>query len=282
MKDKYYAFSKQIYAIILISMLFALLGSPAYADTGPHPSVTVTFSDLPECVRYATLLADKESYGPFHTVENPGARSHNEEEYRASVAFFEYATQKGYFYWGNLFEIKDGSFRWGYYPPERFIILLYDEASGAVYASDETDRFAFDSFYRVTILEDGSLGVEKESHLFETIYNVSVRVVNTLFVEILVALVFGYRAKREILIIVIANVLTQAFLNWYLIVDNYHPDTAPWFLLLLLMEPIIFIGEAVVYAKFLKSHSKKRAVFYAITANTVSLLSGVLIGGILM
>ena len=281
MKDKCYAFSKRIYAIILISMLLVLLASPAYADTGPHPSVTVTVTNLPESVHYATLLAAAESYGPYHTVSEPQTKS-GYVRFLASSAFLERAAQEGYYYWGHLYEIKDGHFRWGYYPPERFIILLYDEDSGAVYASDETDRFAFDSFYRVTIMEDGSLEVEKESHLFETIYNVSVRVVNTLFVEILVALVFGYRAKREILIIVIANILTQAFLNWYLIVDNYHQDTAPWFLLLLLMEPIIFIGEAVVYAKFLKSHSKKRAVFYAITANTASLLSGALISRILM
>ncbi len=38
----------------------------------------------------------------------------------------------------------------------------------------------------------------------------------------------------------------------------------------------------VIYAKCLKSHSKKRAVLYAITANMASLFSGPLIDGILM
>ena len=48
------------------------------------------------------------------------------------------------------------------------------------------------------------------------------------------------------------------------------------------MELAVFIGEAVFYAKCLKSHPRKRAVLYAITANTASLFSGVLIDGILM
>ena len=49
-----------------------------------------------------------------------------------------------------------------------------------------------------------------------------------------------------------------------------------------MMEPLIFIGEAVVYSKLLKSHSKKRAVLYAITANMASLISGALISRIVM
>ena len=275
--------SKLICTLFMLNIVFMQSAAQtAYADTGPHPSVTITFTELPESVRYATLLSDKESYGPFRAVESPGTRSHNEEEYKASAAFFEYAAQDTFFYWGRVFELEDGRVYWGYCPPDQFKILLYDTAADSIYASDETDRFAFDSFYRVTIQEDRSLRVDKESHLFKTICNVTVRLVNTLLVEILIARVFGYRAKREILIIVIANILTQVFLNWYLIVDNYHPDTAPWFLLLLLMEPLIFIGEAVAYAKCLKSHSKKRSVFYAITANTASLLSGALVNGILM
>ncbi len=281
MNNKCFSFPKQIYAIILTSLLFALFASPAHADMGPHPSVAVTVTNLPDSVHYATLLATVESYGPNRTVTEPETRG-SYERFLASSAFIERAAQEGYYYWGHLYEIKDGRFYWGYYPPEHFIILLYDEADGTVYASAETDRYAFDSVYKVTIQEDGSLGVEKVSHLPETIYHVSVRVVNTLLVEILVALVFGYRTKRELLIIVIANIMTQAFLNWYLIADNSHPDTMAWFLLLLMMEPLIFIGEAVVYSKLLKSHSKKRAVLYAITANMASLISGALISRIVM
>ena len=265
----------------MISLMLAMFSAHAHADTGPHPSVSVTFTNLPDSVHYATLIADKESYGPHRAVSEPQTNS-SYERFLASSAFLDYAAQAGYYYWGHLYEIEDGRIRWGYYPPERFMILLYDEAAETVYASSATERFAFDSIYRVTLQEDGTLDVEKESQQFKTIYNAAVRFATTVLVEILVALLFGYRSKKELLIIGITNILTQALLNWYLIVGNTFPDMMIWMFRFLAMELAVFIGEAVIYAKCLKSHSKKRAVLYAITANMASLFSGPLINGILM
>ena len=281
MKKKYAVFLRRLYAIIMLSLLLALFATPAHADTGPHPSVSVSFTNLPDSVHYATLIAEKESYGPHRAVSEPQTNS-SYERFLASSAFLEVAAQTGYYYWGHLYKIEDGGFRWGYYPPERFMILLYDEASGAVYASGVTERFAFDSIYSVTLREDGTLAVEKESQLFKTIYNAAVRLVTTVLMEILVALLFGYRSKKELLIICVTNILTQALLNWYLIVGDTYPNSTIWLYRFLAMELAVFIGEAIVYAKLLKSHSKTRAVLYAIAANTVSLFSGPLISGILM
>ena len=158
--------------------------------------MTVTITNLPESVHYATLLAAAEAYGPYHTVSEP-ERTCGNARFLASSAFLECAAQEGYYYWGHLYEIKDGRFRWGYYPLERFLILLYNEAAETVYASAETEYYDFDSFYLVTIQEDGTLSVEKESHLFERVYNISVRLVTTLLAEILIALLFGYRSKKS-------------------------------------------------------------------------------------
>ena len=272
---------RRLSAVILISLLLALFFAHAHADTGPHPSVSVTFTNLPDSVHYATLLAEKEFYGPHRAVSEPQMNS-SYERFLASSAFLEVAARTGYYYWGHLYEIKDGRIRWGYYPPERFMILLYDEAAETVYASAETERFAFDSVYRVTLREDGTLDVEKESRQFKTISNAAVRLVTTVLVEILVALLFGYKVKQELLIIGITNILTQVLLNWYLIVGNTFPDTMIWLFRFLTMELAVFIGEAIAYSKLLKSHSRKRAVLYAMAANTASLLSGPLIDGILM
>ena len=281
MKNKYSLFPGRLYAVIMIILLLALFAAPAHADTGPHPSVSVSFINLPDSVHYATLIAEEESYGPHRAVSKPQTNS-SYERFLASSAFLDYAAQAGYYYWGHLYEIEDGRIRWGYYPPERFMILLYDEDGGAVYASGVTERFAFDSIYHVTLQEDGTLAVEKESQLFKTIYNAAVRLVTTVLVEILVALLFGYRSKKELLIICVTNILTQALLNWYLIVGDTYPNSTIWLYRFLAMELAVFIGEAVIYAKCLKSHSKKRAVLYAVTANIASLFSGPLISGLLM
>ena len=238
--------SRQVSIFFIIIILLALLtAQKAYADTGPHPFVTVSSTNLPESVHYATLLADKESYGPYHAITKLWTSIRDEEQCRATEIFLKYAEQYGYYYWGYLYEIKDGSFR---YPPERFIIIIYDADSDTVYTSAETERYDFDSFYRVTLQKDGTLGVERESHLFERVYNISVRLITTLLVEILIALIFGYRSKKELFIIVLTNILTQALLNWYLIVGETFPDTLIWMVRFLAMELAVFIGEAVVYA----------------------------------
>ena len=160
MMNKYALLPRRLYALIVISLLLALFSAPANADTGPHPSVSVSFTNLPDSVHYATLIAEKESYGPHRAVSKPQMND-SYERFLASSAFLEVAAQTGYYYWGHLYEIEDGRIRWGYYPPQRFMILLYDEANSAVYASGVTERFAFDSTYRVTLQEDGTLDVER-------------------------------------------------------------------------------------------------------------------------
>lgn len=273
---------KRIVSFCLIGMLFIAFSASAHADTGPKPSVKVTFTNLPESVCYGTLLAAAETYGPYRPATGPGWGDSKEARYRASEAFLDYAAHDAFFYWGNLYEIKDGYFYWGYYPPERFKILLFDTDSGAVYASGEAERYAFDSYYRATLCEDGTLRVEKESHLFKNLHNIAVRLLATVLVELLLALAFGYRTKRELLVILLANVVTQVLMNCFLAAADRCPDYITWMILFPLTELTIFVGEAITYAKCLSSHSKKRAVLYAIVANTASFFSNALISGILL
>ncbi len=273
--------NRLIPAFFLISILLALFSSPAFADLGPKPSVTITFKNLPEGVHYATLLADLESYGPYKTVSEP-EMDNGYQLFKVSSAFLDFAARDNFFYWGNIFRIENRSFRWGYYPPQRFKVLIYDVGSDVVYASGEAARYAFDSFFTVTFGKDGTLRISKESFLLQNTYNIVVRLAVTLLMEILTALFFGYRKKKEILLILLANIITQAFLNGLLAATDRYSDRVTWLFLFPLAELVIFAGEAAVYAKCLKSHSKTRAVLYAIVVNTASLFSGALIGGILM
>ena len=111
MNKKYAVLPKRLSAIIMISLMLAMFSAHAHADTGPHPSVSVTFTNLPDSVHYATLIADKESYGPHRAVSEPQTNS-SYERFLAASAFLEYAAQAGYYYWGHLYEIEDGRIRW--------------------------------------------------------------------------------------------------------------------------------------------------------------------------
>ena len=97
-------------------------------------------------------------------------------------------------------------------------------------------------------------------------------------VELLIALLFGYRKKKEILLVVVVNLITQFGLNLFLAFsDRLMSYSMVWSAMFAFLEFIIFIGEAIVYMCCLKSHSRIRAVVYALSANLLTLLSGALI-----
>ena len=266
-----------IAAFFLISTLLPVFTATAYADFGPKPSVVITTADLPESICYGTLLAAVESYARWHAVDEPIGDDKGETYAKAYNAFLEYAAQDDYYFWGRMFEIKDGHFSWTYYPPEKFKVLLYDTDKDMLYIGEETDRYALDSIYKASIHPDGTVRLSKAPYILENILNFCVRLVYTVTVEVLIAFIFGYRKKKEILFIIVVNLFTQFCLNLLLSFSDYFLDTLVWGLLFPLLELAIIIGEAIAYAHCLKSHSRKRAVLYAIAANVITLLSGVLI-----
>ena len=94
----------------------------------------------------------------------------------------------------------------------------------------------------------------------KNILNFCIRLIYTVLIEVLIALLFGYRGKKEILLITSVNIITQFGLNLFIgALDRSMPDHV-WFALFPLVELIIIIAEAAIYACFLKSHTKKRAV----------------------
>lgn len=271
-----------IVAFILLSTLFAAFSTTVYADFGPKPSVIITYEELPESIRYGTLLAAGESYVCWHAVDEPIGTERGETYARAYNTFLEYAAEDEYYFWGEIFVIKDGSFSWNYYPPERFKVLLYDTDTGALYVSGETERYAFDSIYAASIQPDGKLSLSKAPYILKNILNFCARLIYTVAVEVLIAFLFGYRKKKETLLIVVVNLLTQFGLNLSLTFsDNFFAAVA-WGFGFPLLELAIIIGEAIIYVRYLKSHSRKRAVLYAIAANVITLLSGILIGWMLL
>ena len=276
--------SKHTIPIIISAIMTILLALSlpviSLADTGPKPSVQITVENPPDHICYATLLGNIEYYGPYQAVEVPreGEEAPGKEEDRAFNAFFNYASQDDHYFWGMVFTIDGGSFSWGYYPPHDFKVLIYDPETDILYVSDETSRYAFDSFYTISLGRDGSATLQKAPYFTKNLIGFFVRVMVTLAVEILIALLFGYRGSKEIRLIFIVNIITQVLLNLILSFADYHSGPSVWLIFLPMLEIGVFFIEAVVYAFGLKMHSKVRAVFYALVANLVTACLTVPIG----
>ena len=60
---------KRKYLVWCAVLLFAVSISVALADTGPKPAVSVIVKNLGGAKCYATLLSEREQYGPYCTTE---------------------------------------------------------------------------------------------------------------------------------------------------------------------------------------------------------------------
>ncbi len=261
---------------LLLCALIPVFAAHANADYGPKPSVIITAEELPEGIRFGTLLAAAESYGRWHAADRPAGNEKGGAYAGAYNAFLDYAAQDDYYFWGRVFEIEDGTLVWSYYPPEQFKVLLYDPDADMLYAGGETKRYALDSVYRADIHEDGTVTLSSAPYRARIVLSFCSGLLFTVSAEVLTGLLFGYRRKNEILLIIAVNCVTQLCLILFLFLSDRILFERAWFLIFPLLELAVITGEAAVYAARLRSHSKKRAAVYAVLANAVTLLSGVL------
>jgi hypothetical protein len=96
----------------------------------------------------------------------------------------------------------------------------------------------------------------------------------TLFLEAIVFFLFGFSQRRSWLVFLAANLLTQVVLNIILIYNYVH---LKGYLVssLFFGEILVFVIEILIFALLTKEHTRLRTVLYVVTANLVSLASGI-------
>lgn len=261
------------------------LSSTVYADMGPKPSVVITFTGLEDEKYYVTLISRKETTGPY-SHGNPYYDWMGEEW--VFDKFSTYEMPDGYYFLSYMEDCSDDdTFEWTYYPPYDFKILLYFTDHDTFMVLDgEYERYAFDSYYTVDVvssLENETPATVQKSYDFsgETISLIA-RILCTITVEILIALLFLYRDKKSLITITSINVVTQIVLNILLNVFNYQ--NGPWAFLFhyVWMEMVVFGIEAFLYCKLLprintQTQKNYHPCWYAFVANTFSFIVGMLI-----
>ncbi|MBR2045507.1 MAG: hypothetical protein IJ958_05160 [Agathobacter sp.] len=278
---------KKIYIPFLcVFMLFGflLLPTTVYADIGPKPSVVVTFTGLEDENYYVTLISQDDSTGPY-SYGNPYYDWMGEEW--VFNKFSEYKMPNGYYFLSYMEDCSDDdTFEWGYYPPQEFRILIYFTDYDAFLEVDgDYERYAFDSYFTVDVTPptasstDSSGTVEKSYDFTGETISFIVRIICTIAVEILIALLFLYRDKKSLVTITIINVITQIVLNVLLNIFNYQ--SGPWAFIFhyVWMEIVIFAMEAFLYSKLLprtnpQTERTYHPCWYAFVANIVSFILG--------
>lgn len=284
------------YAVIFLVIILFIIPLPVFADAGPKPSVVISFSGLEGEKYYVTLLSEKDSTGP-HSV--PGKYPNNQryfegdEDYGIWLKFLSCEDEDGFYflqYFQNCSETH--RFEWTYYPPVRFKILLYFPEYDCFVVSDEIyESYAFDSYFRVDAgnleIKPGAKvkGIKAEKSYDYTWELVSffARTVITIAAELLIALLFGYRSRKQIYFIAGINIITQLVLNILLNVINYRYGSLSFAVSYVPFELIVFVIEAIAFSILLNKYAdsgKTRpwiAPLYAFVANAVSFVLGFLV-----
>ncbi len=287
----------------------------AFADTGPKPAVHVSFENLGGAKCYATLLSKRPGGGPWSVWDGREESAEADPTPEIWMAFAKYEDPDGYYFLKQVWEVGDEkSFTWGYYPPEDFKVLIYFTDTGRFASSGPLTRKAFDTFYVVKVEEQGISGVEYDEenssdkrlvafHWRNYRYvlgQCAWRLLITLAIELVIALIFGLWRGKSLLIILAANIATQVLLDAVLLLADLFLMPIWIYILFIAIEIGITALEAWFYCKIipkvwvskknraliaagelsekkinsLKTPSNRKLIVYAIVANAVSFAAG--------
>lgn len=297
-------------SLIYIALSLLCVSMTVHADMGPKPSVQIKFKGLGDELCYGTLLSKDISTGPSTAWDGTEADArHNENEnysyenldYETWKAFVDYEDADGYYFLQEGWQVNETKeLDWVYYPPSTFKILLYYPETTTFVVSDVYERYAFDSYFTVNmsdfqkpgIIESEESDVAQESIVIEEkieaeksydyskeIYLLIIRILATIFIEMVIALLFGFTRKKELLLLAGVNIVTQVILNVLLNVIHYKMGSMAYAGGYIFFEMIVFAIEAGIYSVFLRKLSdklrrKRFYICYAFVANLVSFAVG--------
>ena len=282
--------------MLLFYLIFAVTALPitAKADVGPKPSVRIQFKNMGNDLCYGTLLSREKHAGPARVWDGT-ARLAQLYDLDRSIwkAFVDYKDSDGYYFLQRGWTVSEtGEIAWTYYPPENFKILLYYPETETFVSIGSYERYAFDTYYTVDMegVRIGSVEYNENLSTNERInayrsYNyrkellsLAVRILLTIAIEMAVALLFGFRQKKQLQILALVNITTQLLLNLLLNIIHYNAGPLAFITSYVFFEVILFVLEAGLYCRLLKKVSKRKEnwyyVLYSFVANSASFWGG--------
>ncbi len=271
---------RMILSLFIMLTAFMALSFPSHADIGPKPSISVEIRNAPKDY-YVGLLVDHEghrnSFEPkddtdindFKAIET--LTGYEENGWR----FFSDNPVTSVYFKSNA----DNKYNFTYMVPSTFKIIVVS-LDGQVYVSNEITKQKFNAECTYDIesgkLKENVLAGAKGYVLFALCCYLA-----TIILEGLALLIFGLFNKKNIPCFLIANTITQLFLNAIIISFDYHGADLFLILVVPVAEIIIMITEGLIYRKRLVNRydevSTKKNFFFAIFANIFSIVMGVII-----
>lgn len=275
---------KMLIAIFVVLLTISLSSVLINADTGPKPYVRIKIEG--KCDGYYMTLLSKSEYSGPHSSDP----EHQGNIDNIDLKFASYVDSDNFYYLYNYADIKDGAYKWGYYPPKVFKILIYDSIKDQFITNNEIyERTKFATELTLTLNEDSFstnpfIVKQSNNYTFRVILGFIVRLFICLLIELVIALAFKFKNKQLILIAA-TNVLTQIVLNVTLssIIYKYGFNLMAIIPAYIIIEILIFVVEFLIYIFLInrleKDNTKKVSTIikYTFLANISSLVLGFVI-----
>ena len=264
--------------IFLLALSLLLLTVTALADTGPKSKLTVKVKNAPQELYYLDLLSmEGAPRHPSLTEEELAAL--DQELYSALLAAIPVGWHgcvsqgtDGAPIWGSLTPDENGCHTFSNYGvPWTYRVLMVTK-SGEVFLSEVQTRRMLQSsvtvYWAAKSLSAAPLWVGYALELLSTL-------VPTLLLEGLLLALLGLWNRRNLLVFLAANVVTQ--LAMFLILGTTALKEGVgfgYYLLFIPLELVILLAETVAYRRLFTGASKRRAAVYGISANLCSAVLG--------
>ena len=266
---------RSLRAALLALALSVLLAVPAAADSGPEPALAIRVANAPEGLYYLDILErDEAGMDLFDSL----AWSYDDPETldQDLLSALEAAVPEGWHactvqgtahgpMWGSLTPAEEGVHLFSYAGvPEEFRVLLVT-AEGEVFLSQPyTRRLLQDS---LTLDWEGRT-IRQRPPALAWLAQLLSTLLPTLVIEGLLLAAFGCFCRRNFLVFLIANLVTQLAFTAVLSLPA-HPIP-----LMLLCEPVIMLAEALAYRLLFRPDRRRRAVACAVVSNLASAIAG--------
>lgn len=260
--------------IAILAGLLSVICIPVCADCAPKPvTVIYTTGEGSETVWITVLGEEWDFAAPARKGEDKPPS--DPEKARAWNAFISWEDPDGLVFGDELYQ---SSLRWTYYAPDPFRVALYFPETEVLLISEEIfERYAFQSNYSLDL--DGldksqsgmvSMTLDGSVDWIAELVRLIPRILITLGIEILLALLWGY--KEQIRLIMAVNLVTQIGLNIMLSLWYLFDGPLDAMLMLIQAEIVVLIVECIFYVRRLPG--KGWAFFYTVAANLLSCWMG--------
>jgi hypothetical protein len=267
---------RKIITLLFCGLILFGITTNVHADMGPKPELKITVTHAPNEVYYLDLLVDSEylindpidnsQYNP--TMIEQLKSLEDEGWYPALVngtSMRMHGELEGSLTGGKMIH------QFGYHLPDRFRIIMVT-ASGKLTVSEV---LTLESFYTALSFNATNGEITKPSLIVLYAIQITSTLIPTLILEFLILLLFKLYSKRNLIVFLIMNIITQLFLTFTVNTTLIKTGLLGAVFVLLLVEGVIWIFEIlVVWKLFDKQRKTGVRIAYALVANILSFILG--------